>query len=130
MPRKITEHRRAIVRKAAKVFYANHREKIIAAQYEKNKKTRERNQKFIIAYKKNHPCADCGHTHHFSCMEFDHQKHRGAKREAISVLVNNMASLKTLMAEIEKCDLVCANCHRVRTWKRLQAAKKKRRATG
>jgi len=120
------EKRRATVRKAAKTFYKNHREKIIAAQYEKNKRTRERNQKFIIAYKKNHPCGDCGKHFHFSCMEFDHQKHRGAKKEAISQLVNNMASLKTLMNEIEKCDLVCACCHRLRTWKRIQAAKKKR----
>jgi hypothetical protein len=27
-------------------------------------------------------------------------------------------SLETTLAEIAKCDLVCANCHRVRTWRR------------
>lgn len=57
------------------------------------------------------PCVDCGDTFPPECMDFDHV--RGEK-------VANVGSLTTfsnvkLMAEIAKCDLVCANCHRIRT---------------
>jgi len=62
------------------------------------------------------PCTDCGHTFHPEAMEFDHV--RGVKYKNISQLIVQRTSVKRLDEELLKCDLVCANCHRVRTYNR------------
>lgn len=64
------------------------------------------------------PCTDCRETFPAPCMDFDHV--RGEKTIDISDLVG--CRLDRLIAELEKCELVCANCHRLRTWRRGRAA--------
>lgn len=63
-------------------------------------------------------CADCGQRFpgRPEVMDFDHV--RGEKRGDVASLIKNGARASVL-AEIEKCDLVCANCHRTRTKNRL-----------
>lgn len=65
---------------------------------------------------KNVPCADCGKKYPTHVMDFDH-------RNPLEKLKNigNMKgySMQTLINEINKCDVVCANCHRIRTYKHL-----------
>lgn len=64
------------------------------------------------------PCADCGIVYPHYVMDFDHLD--GA--EKLHNVSNLMASsLEKLIEEIQKCDLVCANCHRARTWNRQNA---------
>jgi hypothetical protein len=46
-------------------------------------------------------------------MDFDHA--RGAKVAILAKLRSDKASLSKIDAEIAKCDVVCANCHRLRT---------------
>jgi len=83
--------------------------------HEKIVNRERRNQKRkIILEAKAQPCVDCGQSFHFSAMDFDHV--RGKKRFNISQA--SMCSEETLRAEIAKCDVACANCHRVRTYKR------------
>lgn len=60
---------------------------------------------------KNHPCIDCGGKFPSECMDFDHV--RGDKVSTVGLLVEDMTGKRE--AEIAKCDLVCANCHRIRT---------------
>ncbi len=81
-----------------------------AAQREKNKD--------IVRAAKNRPCADCGLRFPPYVMDFDHV--RGKKVENIALL-KTYASSSALVAEIAKCDVVCANCHRVRTHERRKA---------
>lgn len=57
------------------------------------------------------PCIDCGGTFPPECMQFDHV--RGVKVKDVSRMASQ--SLAVIMAEIAKCDLVCANCHAIRT---------------
>jgi hypothetical protein len=64
---------------------------------------------------KNKPCADCGIVYSPWVMQFDHV--RGKKEGDVSVFVGH-GSIKKILKEIEKCDLVCANCHADRTHKR------------
>lgn len=64
---------------------------------------------------KDAPCLDCGVKYHFSAMEFDHLPEH-PKRFELSE--GYRYSIRTLEAEIAKCELVCANCHRYRTWAR------------
>ena len=59
-----------------------------------------------------HGCMDCGYNAHSAALDFDHV--RGDKMQNIS----RCQSMEALLIEIAKCDVVCANCHRVRTWNR------------
>ena len=65
------------------------------------------------------PCVDCGEKFPPACMEFDHV--RGDKRHNIG----EMTSWKreTILEEVSKCEVVCTNCHRVRTASRRPAAR-------
>ena len=65
---------------------------------------------------KDKPCLDCGVKYPPYVLQYDHV--RGPKDFQLS---NNFYSkpLDTLYAEIEKCDLVCANCHAIRTHNRM-----------
>jgi hypothetical protein len=63
---------------------------------------------------KEKPCADCGASHSFFVMDFDHRD-PSTKEFTISGVQTRLAWDK-LVAEIAKCDVVCANCHRLRTW--------------
>lgn len=62
------------------------------------------------------PCVDCGGTFPAVAMDFDHIE--GRKVASVSGMARGNASWKRVLAEIAKCDLVCANCHRVRTARR------------
>ena len=78
------------------------------------KRTRVRNQQFVRDAK-NVPCVDCKARYHFSQMDFDHV--RGAKKFELNAAQRGTHSLTVIAAEIDKCDAVCANCHRLRTYK-------------
>lgn len=66
---------------------------------------------------KNKPCMDCGNSYPYFVMEFDHRPDE-TKLYTISA-VNTIPSMDALIEEISKCDVVCANCHKYRTWERL-----------
>lgn len=72
-----------------------------------------------IATLKDSPCTDCGGKFHPSAMEFDHV--RGKKLGNISEMAAR-GSRRMALREIQKCEVVCANCHRVRTFNRRMAA--------
>lgn len=60
------------------------------------------------------PCFDCKVMYPTYVMDFDHRE-RSDKISDIAALIKN-GNWKTLKDEIAKCDVVCANCHRERTW--------------
>src|SRR5690349_20946122 len=62
------------------------------------------------------PCMDCGGNFPPVAMDFDHV--RGEKEFSIAACAK--FSWARLMEEIGKCDVVCANCHRIRTHNRRQ----------
>lgn len=63
---------------------------------------------------KREPCSDCGNRFPPVCMEFDHRD-ADMKLDSVSSLVGRGASWDRINLEITKCDLLCANCHRIRT---------------
>jgi hypothetical protein len=67
-----------------------------------------------IKQKKNSPCIDCGKKYPWYVMDFDHVK--GSKKFNLSIAANKVYSIKKIEEEIKKCELVCANCHRIRTF--------------
>ncbi len=64
------------------------------------------------------PCMDCGVRYPFYVMDFDHRD-RHAKILNLSAMVKRNWSLEKIKNEVNKCDIVCANCHRIRTYKGL-----------
>lgn len=77
-----------------------------------------------IGQKKMVKCMDCGFMpKRYSQMDFDHRDGVD-KVDNINNLIKN-GSWEQIYAEIEKCDLVCANCHRLRTDLRYEAKNKK-----
>ena len=74
----------------------------------------ERNAQYVREIKARTPCMDCGRTFPPCAMDFDHRGDE-QKDRCVAVLVRRAVSLKRLQAEIDKCDLVCACCHRVRS---------------
>lgn len=74
-------------------------------------KTRE-----FIRKIKSVPCMDCKNKVHWFAMDFDHV--RGNKLLAVSVGISRGWSEEKLLKEIEKCDIICSNCHRIRTYNR------------
>ncbi len=71
----------------------------------------QHNTKRLIELRKN-PCTDCGKTFDPVVMEFDHRDPR-TKTGDISALT--MATWERIQKELDKCDLVCANCHNIRS---------------
>ena len=68
------------------------------------------------------PCVDCGINYPYYVMDFDHV--RGVKHANVMELVSTL-SKKRIDLEIAKCEIVCSNCHRIRTHMRKMAKKGK-----
>ena len=62
------------------------------------------------------PCADCNQMYETCVMEFDHCN-PDEKEFAVSNLLYYRRAKEKLLTEITKCEIVCANCHRLRTHK-------------
>jgi hypothetical protein len=65
------------------------------------------------------PCADCGRQFPPCAMDFDHRE-ADAKQHTVTRMIGR-AGTERILAEVAKCDIVCANCHRLRTFDRRMA---------
>lgn len=81
-----------------------------------NQRRSQRRQRLraLIDNLKSGPCADCGGTFDPVCMDFDH---RDGTKKSTDVSKLSGSSEKRLLEEASKCDVVCANCHRIRTYR-------------
>ncbi len=96
-----------------KEHYAAHKQRYIdQAQRVKEKLRRERTL-LLIGYFKTHPCIDCGEDDPV-VLEFDHL---GEKRFNIGHAIAGR-NWQSILDEMAKCEVVCANCHRRRTSQR------------
>lgn len=68
----------------------------------------------MIAAAKDKPCADCGNKYPYYVMDFDHLP-GCEKTDGVAAMFTQGRSRKLILAEIAKCEVVCANCHRERT---------------
>jgi len=73
--------------------------------------------KYVREYKKN-PCTDCQQTFPVECMDFDHLPKFDKKFNLASMIGY---SAEAIEQELAKCELVCSNCHRIRTAARRRA---------
>ena len=95
--------------------YFRDRGKVHIDQVNKSREARrERAHEHVLRALVECACADCGETDP-RVLEFDHI---GAKTAEVSVLVARCLSPDVISAEIAKCEVVCCNCHRARTYLR------------
>lgn len=78
---------------------------------------------------KNNPCVDCKQKFPSCCMDFDH-KDGTIKINTLATLVGHGYSKESILEEVNKCDLICANCHRIRTeargWNQWEKCRRKK----
>jgi hypothetical protein len=72
--------------------------------------------RWINEFKLSQGCVDCGYKEHAVALDFDHRPDE-VKVMDIAQAINRMSE-ERLRAELAKCEVVCANCHRVRTQER------------
>jgi 5-methylcytosine-specific restriction endonuclease McrA len=83
-------------------------------------------REFIEQYKINQGCCTCGYNKHPAALDFSH---KNPKEKSFNISSGRFYSMKKLMEEIEKCNILCANCHREKTavdkdythWRRVSA---------
>lgn len=87
--------------------------------FDRNKIAVLKKKKYIEDLKSSTPCADCKKCYPYFVMDFDHRE-PSEKLDNISKFIRK--TWTQLKAEINKCDIVCSNCHRFRTQTRLDSS--------
>lgn len=84
------------------------------------RRNKQRVTEFIDAYKRDRSCIDCGFLgKEFPyVLDFDHLEGGVTKKFNIGSWSRSVLSVEAIEREIAKCELVCANCHRKRTFKK------------
>lgn len=108
MPWKDPAHRKKYDASAARVAWK------AAWRKKYNVQRRAAKRAFLIEAKAK-PCMDCGVSYPHYVMDLDHV--RGTKVAGLADLLQH-GTLDQVVEEIAKCELVCSNCHRIRTWNR------------
>jgi hypothetical protein len=87
-----------------------------ARRLDQKKRLHRKMNDWYRSLKEGKPCTDCGGVFHQCAMTWDHLPGTD-KRSEVSTLLQRH-SRRQILAEIAKCELVCANCHAVRTYNR------------
>lgn len=106
MPYKDREQQNAYARK----WYAANREAHIKRVRKVNRRRYVEARQFIRGHLQKNPCVDCGNSD-IRVLELDHV--RGKKDFNVSDMAKQ-SSLTVIQKEIAKCEVRCANCHRIR----------------
>ena len=88
-----------------------------SARYQIKKDSYKKRYREWLNSLKESPCIDCGGSFHFSAMHWDHLPEY-EKSFNIGSCRSGKYSKQRVLEEIEKCELVCANCHALRTYSR------------
>ena len=84
------------------------------ARYAQQERHRKTNFQKLAEYLSSHPCVDCGEDD-LIVLDFDHLPEYTKKFEIARAVAGSTRSWSSILVEIGKCEVVCANCHRRRT---------------
>lgn len=98
------------------VWRQNNPERIRKLYRDSDQRRRNSTQDWVNQLKAR-PCKDCDQSFEPYVMDFDHRD-PSTKRFVIGFMVSKRMPREAIEQEIAKCDLVCANCHRKRTFTR------------
>ena len=87
----------------------------------RKRETYKRGQKIIRRFKLVKGCAECGYKEHHAALEFNHiyrslKKYTMGRIAHKAVLKNGTKGKQELKLEMSKCEVLCANCHRIKTF--------------
>lgn len=104
-------------RQYQRTWYAKNK-KVQAERVQKNndRYLKERRE-WLVSYFEEHPCTDCGNPD-IRVLEFDHISED--KAHNVTKMIRGLHSWEKILLEISKCEVVCANCHRIRTYQRMK----------
>ena len=106
-PEQRKQHRKDYYQKTKKQaheYYSQNKQKY----RERNLKTRSRNTEFVNQYKLEKGCNKCGYKEYACALDFHHLH---SKNENVARLSKSCHSLESLTEEMNKCIVLCANCH-------------------
>lgn len=89
-----------------KAWYERHKARVI----QHNINNKNKNIAWLAEYKKTIRCIECGEDH-VACLEFHHTDPQ-AKEYNVAQLARGTYSISRIQKEIEKCVVLCSNCHR------------------
>lgn len=101
-----------------KIYRKNKYDEDIQVSRNRTNERRAERIAWLQELKANTPCVDCGQIYEPFCMDYDHVPDRGEKVAHLSRMASNNTPKEVVLAEIEKCDLVCLLCHNKRTHSR------------
>ena len=99
----------------ARKHYEDNKKEYIARAKKRNKSAREEIRNWVNEVKAR-PCMDCGKQYPYYVMDLDHRE--GTKKKDHVARMMSWTGIKKVKEEVAKCDVVCANCHRIRTFQR------------
>lgn len=106
----------------ARNWYLRNKEITVERARASTKRNRKRNLEYVNAIKVRLGCTDCGYNKNPVALDFDHVG--TDKMMNICKLAAMAYSIEMIDKEIKKCEVVCANCHRIRTQNRIRMAKR------
>ncbi len=107
MPSENSEKTREYNRK----YYQENRKHLLKKQKEKNRRLAKTRRKWLVDYKKKLKCGRCKEKHP-ATLTF-HHKDSSEKEFEIGNALALGVSLKRILAEIKKCEVLCAKCHAI-----------------
>lgn len=92
-------------------WYERHKDRVI----ERKKQRQQEIWNWFRRYKSTLRCMGCGISHP-AVLQF-HHRDKTEKSFTISSVVSRATSIKQIISEIKKCDVLCVNCHAKRHWR-------------
>lgn len=89
-------------------YYERNKQQELDYKWERQIAKREEARLYVFTYLTQHPCINCGERDPL-VLTFHHV--HGTKKGNVSQMVNQGFSLRLIQEEIDKCDILCANCH-------------------
>ena len=78
---------------------------------DKQARTIKERKQWYKDYKANQSCERCGFSHP-AALQFHHRDPK-TKKHQVCRMVSSGHSVKAILAEIAKCEVLCANCHHI-----------------
>jgi len=92
-------------------WYQKHKTEQIARTAARRRIWKKQAHEYIIEYLKTHHCTKCGITNPM-VLEFHHRDSKTKKMD-VGAMLSGGWPFEMIKKEIEKCDVLCANCHRI-----------------
>lgn len=97
-------------------YYQRNKARTLKRMKKNKEKRSKENRAWRNEYLSHHPCVDCGFSD-IRALDFDHVCPPSEKKCNVSLMWTSGYKLSTIQEEVAKCEVRCANCHRIKTAK-------------